>query len=154
MTTLDSSMKGDGGTVPIACTLTSAALAAQASRWELLAGRAMTERAETAHGLRLSFRPEPGADEELRTLVAMEEQCCAWADWTVETRAGRSSSTSTPPETASPPCTECSPACTRPGHLTRFNQLMTPGNSNQLASTSGHADQLTPAPSQRPRRCH
>lgn len=89
MTTLDSSMNGDGGTVPIACTLTSAALAAQASRWELLAGRAMTERAETAHGLRLSFRPEPAADEELRTLVAMEKQCCAWADWTVETRAGQ-----------------------------------------------------------------
>jgi hypothetical protein len=80
-------MDKDGGKVPIACTLTSAALAAQANRWEQLAARAMTERTETVHGLRLAFRPEPGVDEELRTLVAVETECCAWADWTVETRA-------------------------------------------------------------------
>jgi len=45
----------------------------------------MTGRAETAHGLRLSFRPEPGAEEELRALVAVENECCPWADWTIET---------------------------------------------------------------------
>ncbi len=54
-----------------------------------LAARALIERAETEHGLRLSFRPEPGAEEELRQLVAVENECCRWARWTVDTRAGQ-----------------------------------------------------------------
>jgi hypothetical protein len=70
-------------TPPVACTLSSADLAAQGRRWERLAARAMTERTDTADGLRLVFRPEPGAEEELRALVAVENECCRWADWTV-----------------------------------------------------------------------
>jgi len=73
-------------TTPVACTLTSADLAAQGERWERLIARAMTERAETADGLRMSFLP--GAEDELRALVAVEAQCCPWAIWTVE-RDGR-----------------------------------------------------------------
>ena len=46
----------------------------------------MTERAETADGLRIRFRP--GAEEELRALVAVETQCCPWASWAVELDAG------------------------------------------------------------------
>ena len=72
--------------VPIACTLTPADLAGQARRWQQLMARALTGRAETAHGLRLSFRPE--AEDELRALAAVEAECCAWADWTVEPTAG------------------------------------------------------------------
>jgi len=71
-------------TPPVACTLTSADLAAQSQRWERLAARAMAGRTETADGLRMFFRPEPGAEEELRELVAVENECCRWADWTVE----------------------------------------------------------------------
>jgi hypothetical protein len=74
---------------PVACSLTPAGLAAQAGRWERLAARAMTERTETAHGLRIGFRPEPGAEQELRALVAVETECCPWATWTVEASAGR-----------------------------------------------------------------
>jgi hypothetical protein len=74
--------------LPIVCTLSSADLAAQADRWKRLIARAMTERTETADGLRLSFRPEPGVEEELRRLVAAESQCCSWAAWAVETNAG------------------------------------------------------------------
>jgi len=73
------------GTVPVACALTSAGLAAQAGRWERLAARAMADRTETEHGLRIRFRPEPGTEEELRALVAVENECCSWATWTVET---------------------------------------------------------------------
>ncbi len=73
----------------IACTLTPADLAAQARRWVRLAARAMTSRAETAHGLRIFFRPEPGTEEELRVLVAVENECCSWADWTVQADAGQ-----------------------------------------------------------------
>lgn len=71
---------------PVACTLTAGDLAAQRRRWEQLMARALTGRAETADGLRLSFRPE--AEDELRDLVAVETGCCAWAAWTVEPTAG------------------------------------------------------------------
>ena len=72
--------------IPVACTLTAADLATQRRRWEQLMARALTGRAETADGLRLSFRPE--AEDELRALVAVETECCAWAAWTVEPTAG------------------------------------------------------------------
>ena len=78
-----------GDTVPVACALTPADLAAQGARWERLAARAMTERAETADGLRICFRPEPGAEDELRRLVAVEVRCCPWASWAVQAAAGR-----------------------------------------------------------------
>jgi hypothetical protein len=76
-------------TTPVACTLSAAGLASQAARWERLGARAMTERTETADGLRISFRPEPHAEQELRELVAVENECCAWATWTVRSEAGQ-----------------------------------------------------------------
>jgi hypothetical protein len=88
MTTSQTTSGQAGGTVPVACTLTSAGLAAQAGRWERLMARAMTECTQTSDGLRMSFRPEPGVEEELRRLVAVETKCCPWATWTVETNAG------------------------------------------------------------------
>lgn len=72
---------------PIACTLTAANLAEQAGRWKRLAARAMTGRAQTADGLRLSFRTGPGVEQELRELAAVETECCGWATWTVEPTA-------------------------------------------------------------------
>src|SRR5947207_3025723 len=74
-------------TQDIACKLTSADLAAQGHRWKQLGARALIDRTETADGLRISFRPEPGVEEELGKLVAVENVCCSWADWTVETNA-------------------------------------------------------------------
>ena len=72
----------------IACTLSPAGLAAQAGRWERLIARAMTECIQTVDGLRMSFRPEPGVEDELRRLAAEENDCCSWAAWAVETDAG------------------------------------------------------------------
>jgi hypothetical protein len=79
----------NAGAVPVACSLTPAGLATQSDRWEHLATRAMTERSETAYGLRICFRADPGVQEELGELVAVENECCAWAAWTVETSAGQ-----------------------------------------------------------------
>ena len=70
-------------TAPVACSLTPAGLADQAGRWARLAARAMTGCERTGHGIRVSFRPGPEAEEELRELVAVETQCCPWAAWTV-----------------------------------------------------------------------
>jgi hypothetical protein len=72
--------------IDIVCTLGVSDLAAQRRRWEQLMARALTGREETADGLRLTFRPE--AEAELRALVAVESECCAWAAWTVEPAAG------------------------------------------------------------------
>ena len=72
-------------TAPVACSLTRAGLAAQASRWERLAARAMIRFERTGHGIRASFRPGPGTEEELRALVDVETGCCPWAAWAVHT---------------------------------------------------------------------
>src|SRR5689334_6016337 len=79
----------DGTTAgaPVACSLTTEGLAEQAGRWARLAARALTGRALTADGLRLDFHPEPGVEEELRALAAVETQCCPWATWTVQASA-------------------------------------------------------------------
>ena len=71
--------------IDIACTLGVADLGTQARRWQRLMDAALTGRAQTADGLRLTFRPE--AEDELRALVAVETGCCAWAAWTVEPTA-------------------------------------------------------------------
>ena len=89
MTARDSSAGGQAGPVPVACTLSSPGLASRSLRWEQFAARAMTGRAETADGLRLCFRPEPGAGDELRALAAAENECCPWASWTVREDAGQ-----------------------------------------------------------------
>jgi hypothetical protein len=68
----------------IACTLTPANLATQGERWRRLGARALIQRVPTEHGLRIVFRAEPGVEDELQALVAIERECCAWADWTVE----------------------------------------------------------------------
>jgi hypothetical protein len=88
MTTPQTTAGQADDTVPVACTLTSADLAAQAGRWGRLIAQALTGCTETADGLRMSFRPGPGVEEELRGLVAVENECCPWAAWTVETHAG------------------------------------------------------------------
>ena len=65
----------------IACTLTSSDLAEQARRWRALP---LLQREETEDGLRLTFAREPRVEEELRALVAVENDCCRWARWDVE----------------------------------------------------------------------
>ena len=74
---------------PVACSLTTDGLAEQAGRWARLAARALIAQAKTADGLRLDFRPEPGIEEELGALVAVETRCCPWATWTVEASAAQ-----------------------------------------------------------------
>jgi hypothetical protein len=72
----------------VACTLTAADLAAQGAGWGRLAELAMTGRALTDDGLRVSFRASAGVEDELRRLAAVENECCAWASWTVRVGGG------------------------------------------------------------------
>ena len=70
----------------IACTLGPDQLATQVERWTNLYAEAGIERLVTDNGLRVSFRPDPTVDEELRALVAVEAVCCGWARWSIGAR--------------------------------------------------------------------
>jgi hypothetical protein len=72
---------------PDGCTLGGDGFKAQLSRWLELRARAQIDRIETADGIRLIFASAPGVEAELRELVAVELECCSWADWNVERRA-------------------------------------------------------------------
>jgi hypothetical protein len=63
---------------PIACTLDGGAFGERVAEWETLAQRSLIESTQTATGVRLRFRDEPGVEEELRRLLALEEACCAF----------------------------------------------------------------------------
>jgi hypothetical protein len=89
MTAHDPGTGGQAGPAPVACALDPADLADRYSRWEKLMAQAMTGRAEIADGLRLFFRREPGAEERLRALAAVENECCPWATWTVRAESGQ-----------------------------------------------------------------
>lgn len=83
MPTHPTSSGNEAETIPVACTLNAADLAAQAGRWEQVMARTLTERTEITDGVRLGFRDEPGVEDELRQLADAESRCCPWATWTV-----------------------------------------------------------------------
>src|SRR6266566_6008776 len=68
----------------VACTLSDTDLKSQRERWLNLGENFGLGRSETQDGLRLSFRNHPGIRAELDALVAVENECCSWAAWTVE----------------------------------------------------------------------
>jgi hypothetical protein len=68
---------------PIACTLSAAGQADQATRWRQLLTNACIARASTEHGVRLDFHDEPAVERTLRELVVVEAECCRWASWHV-----------------------------------------------------------------------
>jgi hypothetical protein len=68
----------------VACSLPKAELADRQERWHQLWHRAAVNAVTTSNGLRLLFRAEPGAKEELHQLADLERDCCAFADWSVQ----------------------------------------------------------------------
>lgn len=68
----------------VACTLTDSDLKTQRERWINLGENFGLRRYETPDGLRLTFRDHPAVEAELRALVAVENECCGWAAWSVE----------------------------------------------------------------------
>jgi hypothetical protein len=68
----------------VACTLSDTNLKTQRERWLALGDNFALGRRETEDGLRLSFRYHSAVREELEALVAVENDCCSWASWSVE----------------------------------------------------------------------
>jgi hypothetical protein len=75
---------GEAPKTPIACTLGSVEVGTQVERWKKLYADAGTERTVTDDGLRVRFRRDFAVEHELRDLVAVEMECCTWAEWNVE----------------------------------------------------------------------
>jgi hypothetical protein len=71
---------------PITCTLGSAELGPQVERWQTLYAAAGIRRTKIDAGLRVSFRPDPAVEDELRALVAIEVECCRWANWSIDAK--------------------------------------------------------------------
>jgi hypothetical protein len=75
------SVRGD---VVVACRLSAAGLAAQKKRWDELRARSEIRQLVTQEGKRMYFRADEGVLAELEELAAVENDCCSWATWKVE----------------------------------------------------------------------
>jgi hypothetical protein len=71
----------------IACTLGPTDLTDQVARWDRLRRQAEIKHLLTEDGVRLEFRDDAGIESELRALVTVEAECCAWATWTLTREA-------------------------------------------------------------------
>ena len=76
-------MDHDRGSAPMACTLGAGEMAGRAARWATLTSRSLMRAARSERGMRLVFAADPGVADELRSLIAMERDCCAFASWSV-----------------------------------------------------------------------
>ena len=74
--------------LPIACTLDAAAMGERGDRWRALADRALVGRERGPGTATLRFGASDGVAAELRELVRLEGECCAFLDLTVEPTAG------------------------------------------------------------------
>ena len=68
----------------VACTLNDTDLKTQRERWINLGANFGRGRETTDDGLRLLFENHTAVESELRALVAVENDCCSWAAWTVD----------------------------------------------------------------------
>jgi hypothetical protein len=68
---------------PIACSLGAGGRVTQEQRWAAIVRDAGTDRRATTAGVTLTFRAGTEVERELRELVAIENECCAWARWQV-----------------------------------------------------------------------
>jgi hypothetical protein len=72
----------------VACTLSDTDLKSQRDRWINVGTNFGIDREKTKDGLRLTFENHPAVEQELRALVAVENECCGWASWSVERSNG------------------------------------------------------------------
>ena len=79
-------MKAIGPELPLACTLDAAAFAERRARWEALSARALLARERRGDAVRLRY--DAAAEEELRELVRLEGECCAFLDLRVDEADG------------------------------------------------------------------
>jgi hypothetical protein len=69
---------------PIACSLDRDAGQQRQARWQALADRGLLAHGRTAHGARQRYRADPEVERELRELIELEGDCCAFLDFELE----------------------------------------------------------------------
>jgi hypothetical protein len=69
--------------LPLACSLDASDLSARQERWRAIGERALRDRGREGDAVRLTFASSPGVEEELRELVRLEGECCAFLDMAV-----------------------------------------------------------------------
>src|SRR3954452_1000263 len=72
----------------VACTLSATNLKTQRDRWINIGTNFGRGRTKADDGIRLLFIDHPAVEEELNALVAVENECCSWAAWSVERENG------------------------------------------------------------------
>jgi len=72
----------------VACTLSDTELKTQRERWINVGTNFGLAREMTGDGLQLTFEDHPAVEQELRALVAVENECCSWASWSVDRMDG------------------------------------------------------------------
>jgi hypothetical protein len=72
----------------VACTLSDTNLKTQRERWINVGTNFGIARQQTDAGLQLTFKDHPAVEQELRALVAAENDCCSWASWSVDREHG------------------------------------------------------------------
>ena len=88
--------------LPLACSLNASDLGARQERWRAIGERALRDRAREGDGVRLTFAGSPGVAEELRELVRLEGECCAFLDMSLATEGGDAVLTIAGPPDAAP----------------------------------------------------
>ena len=68
----------------VACTLSDTDLKTQRERWINVGTNFGIAREQTDDGLQLTFKDHPAVERELHALVAVENDCCSWASWSVD----------------------------------------------------------------------
>jgi hypothetical protein len=64
--------------LPIACALGAGAMKTRSHEWTTLARTSLVGRQLHARGVVLRYRRDPATEAELRRLVALENDCCAF----------------------------------------------------------------------------
>ena len=72
----------------VACALSDTALKTQRERWINVGTNFGIAREHTGDGLQLTFKDHPAVEQELHALVAVENDCCRWASWSVDGEDG------------------------------------------------------------------
>lgn len=69
--------------IPIACSLGSQGMKTRGEEWRSVVVPNVVNRAAIPGGVRLVLRASAATRDELERLIALENSCCAWINWTV-----------------------------------------------------------------------
>ncbi|MDQ4143050.1 MAG: hypothetical protein M3198_04760 [Actinomycetota bacterium] len=67
--------------LPVACSLDAPASKSREQEWESLISSHLVDRGAIVDGVKLTFRSSEVSRTEVKRLVDLERDCCAWINW-------------------------------------------------------------------------